>query len=33
MQQTEDQEEGDGVAEDSLFPDTSIDLQLTREGK
>ena len=33
MQQTADQEEENGDAEDGLFPDTSIDLQLTREGK
>ena len=30
--QTADQEE-EGDAKESLFPDTSIDLQLTREGK
>ena len=32
VQQTTQQEE-DEDAEASLFPDTSIDLQLTREGK
>ena len=32
VQQTTHQEE-DEDAETSLFPDTSIDLQLTREGK
>ena len=32
VQQTTHQEEDDD-AEASLFPDTSIDLQLTREGK
>ena len=32
VQQTTHQEE-DEDAEASLFPDTSIDLQLTREGK
>ena len=31
VQQTADQ--GDEDEEDSLFPDTSIDLQLTKEGK
>lgn len=33
VQQTTHHEEEDENAEASLFPDTSIDLQLTREGK